>query len=115
MAVTSNRVIGIALTGDVNAPNLAYPAAENIVSPGSIQVTDLVLGANTITVPSDAVGVTILPPSGNTIGVTLKGISGDTGVPLHPTDPTSIGLSAGATTFVVTVVDNIATVRFIWT
>ncbi len=115
MAVTSNRVIGIVLAGDVNAPNMAYPAAENVLSPGAIQVTELTAGANTIAVPSDSVAVTILPPAGNTIGITLKGISADTGVILHPTDPTSLGLSSGVSSFVLTAFGGSATVRFIWT
>jgi hypothetical protein len=59
-------------------------------------------GANTITVPTGATAVVIQPPSGNTILVTFKGVTGDTGVPLHKTQPTVIALDSTATSFVLT-------------
>ncbi len=114
MSVTSNRVVGIQFTGDVDAPNLAYSAAANISSPGEIDSVLLALGANTISVPAGAVAVTIIPPAGNTATVILKGVVGDSGVYLHLTDPTSLGIyRAGSSTFVLTVSANI-TVRLIW-
>jgi len=102
MSVTSKRVVSISFTGDVNAPNLDYPAADNASSPGIITETVLALGANTITVPTGFKGFTIIPPSGNTTLITLKGVTGDTGVPLHLTDPTSIGLDSTESTFIWT-------------
>lgn len=114
MAVTAYRVIGITFSGDVDAPNLAYAAGINESSPGSIAVTDLVSGANTITVPSDATAVTILPPAANTIGVTLKGITGDTGIVLHLTDPSSLAIASSVTSFVLTAADALPGVRLVW-
>lgn len=57
-----------------------------------VQVTNTVLanGANTIAVPTWAVGVLIEPAANNTIALTLKGVTGDTGTPLSPTAPTLI-------------------------
>lgn len=115
MSVTSNRVIGISFSGDIDAPNLAYKAAENTSAPGRIDRTDLSSGANTITVPTGFKAVTIIPPAGNTTLITLKGVTGDTGVPLHLTDPSSIGLDSTESTFVLTAAGSITGVRLIWT
>lgn len=115
MAVNATRVIGIGLTGDVNAPNLAYSAAANAASPGMVQNIALTTGANTITVPTGAKAVTIIPPAANTVTMQLKGITGDTGVRLHLTDPSSIAIDIAVTaTFVITV-SGALTLRFIWT
>jgi hypothetical protein len=59
----------------------------------NLQVLTLTLasGANTITVPvwsPVAVGVIIIPSVTNAVGLTLKGVTGDTGNPLDPTGPT---------------------------
>ncbi len=115
MSVNGKRSISLGFTGDVNAPALIYAAADNASSPGEIETIDLAMGANTITPPTGFSAVTILPPTGNTDLITLKGITGDTGVPLHLTDPTSIGLDSTLTTFVLTAAAAITGVRLIWT
>lgn len=48
----------------------------------------LASGYNSIAVPSWAIGVQIIPPSTNTEGLTLKGATGDTGVPINVATPT---------------------------
>ena len=113
MAVSSTRAITHGYTGDVTLHEVASAAA-NASSPGTTEAKALANGANTITKPTGAVGVTLTPPSGNTVTLTLKGVSGDTGVGLHLTDPTSIGLAAGVTTFVITT-NSTVTVRLTWT
>ena len=115
MSVTSNRVIGIELTGGVNAPNLSYSAAENASSPGQITSNALATGINSISVPVGAVGMTIVPPAGNIVSIILKGVAGDTGIYLHPTDPTSIGIVRASSPTVVLTVSGNVTVRIIWT
>ena len=62
----------------------------------NLAVTDITLasGANTIAVPSFAVGMVILPNVGNAIAMTLKGITGDTGTPLAPALPSLISFPA---------------------
>jgi hypothetical protein len=111
MAVTSQRSISINFTGDVSAAN-TLAAANNVSSPAGIESKTLASGANTITPPTGTTAVTIIPPAANTVGLTLKGVTGDTGVALHLTDPTSIGL-AGVTAFCLTAVSGV-TVRLIW-
>jgi|SRR5688572_8488784 len=113
MAVAGNRSIAISFTGDVNAPSLIHSAAENAASPGEIESVVLASGNNTITPPVGFKAVTILPPAGNTNLITLKGVNGDTGVPLHKTDPTSIGLDSTVVTFVLNAAAE-TTVRLIW-
>lgn len=115
MAVAANRSISVAYTGDV-VYSQNFAAAENADSPGVSEVKTLASGANTITPPAGAtpVAVTIIPPSGNTSTITLKGVTGDTGVVLHTTDPTTIALNSPTDTFVLTASAEIENVRLIW-
>lgn len=118
MAVRATRNQNIVYSGDVSA-NLDFPAATNTVSPGSVTIQDLVAGANTITVPVatgvTVTSVTIVPPAGNAETIILKGIEADTGIGIHPTDPTTIALASDTATFVLDAGDAISGVRFAWT
>jgi hypothetical protein len=116
MATAAARIISHTFSGDVSA-TLPFSAASNAASPGQIDLVTLASGANTITPPaggSTPKAVTIIPPSGNTNTITLKGVTGDTGVVLHITDPTSIGLNSPTATFVLTASASIAGVRLVW-
>jgi len=116
MATTSNRQIIITDSGDVGYSQ-TINAAANPLSPAKNDYVDLALGANTITPPTAGgttpTAVTIIPPSGNAQTITLKGVTGDTGVPLHKTDPSTIALG-GVATFVLTAGVGITGVRLIW-
>ena len=80
----------------------------------SLQVDSLTFGSATFistTGPAGAYGCLIEPPAGNLVGLTLKGVTGDTGIPIAanlitfqtPSSANVIGLtSAGAITGVVT-------------
>ena len=84
----------------------------------SLQVNSLTFGSGTFistSSPAGAYGVLIEPPSNNLIQLTLKGITGDTGIPIAANLPTlltffapasanAVGLtsSAAVTTGVVT-------------
>jgi hypothetical protein len=117
MSVSSNRNIDITFEGDIDS-STTYAADENVVSPGQHQVVTLALGANTITVPTGGTtpkAVTIVKPTGNTTSITFKGVTGDTGVRLHDTDPDSISLNSAVTTFVLTAGASLPGVRLIWT
>lgn len=111
MAVQSNRSITIEFTGDVEYSQ-TFNADPSSQGSGQIQNIPLTTGANTITVPSGAVAVTIEPPAGNVVALTLKGVSGDTGIALNLTSPSSIGLN-GVSTFVINAASSV-TVRFIY-
>lgn len=63
-------------------------------------------GFQAFTVPTGATAVLIIPVAGNAQTLTLKGVTGDTGIALHITNPTvvalgstpSIGLTTGGST-----------------
>ncbi len=115
MAISATRTTNITFTGDVSATQI-IAAAVNAASPGQINLLTLAGGANTILVPSIApVSVTIIPPAGNVQTLILKGVTGDTGIPIHPTDPTTLALAAGTTSFVITAGGTVTSMRFIWT
>lgn len=117
MSVTATRKVTVAYQGDVKGTQ-EYEAASNTSSPGQVQIVDLSSGANTITVPTGGATVptacTIIPPSGNTTSITLKGVTGDTGVRLHNTDPTSIAVYSSVTSFCLTAGAALTGVRLVW-
>jgi hypothetical protein len=117
MAVTATRVTTITYSSDIVGVE-TLSAASNSASPGVMELKTLASGFNTITVPtggSTVVAVTIVPPAANIVTLTLKGITGDTGVPLHLTDPTTIGLAVGTTTFGLTTSNTLTGIRFYYT
>jgi hypothetical protein len=85
----------------------------NPTSVGFTQDLTTVNGNNTINVPGGAIGFILIPPAGNTTAIVLKGVSGDTGVTLHPTDPSKISLAASQATFVLNVA-GIITLEIEW-
>ena len=117
MAVTATRVLTITMTGDVTGTEV-IPAASNPVSPGSVTIQSLASGFNTITVPLSTgivvTAVTIVPPTGNSTSITLKGVTGDTGLRIHNTDPTTIAIDPSTLTIGLTAVSIIQGVRFFW-
>lgn len=112
MAVTSNRKVVIQFTGDV-LYSQEFSAAVSSLGSGQNQLVDLASGANTITVPSNAVAVTIIPPSDNEETITLKGVTGDTGISLSKTDPCSLSLLS-VSSFVLTAGGVITGLRLIY-
>ena len=117
MSTASTRTITVGFSGDVAAVE-PFSAAVNSSSPGGLSApVTLANGANTITVPTGGTtptAVTIIPPAGNVNLITLKGVSGDTGVKLHLTDPTSIALDSSVATFVLNAAAQIVGVRLVW-
>ena len=116
MAVTAARSTTITYASDVVATHIIN-AASSAASPGSVEIKTLASGANTITPPtggSTPVSVTCVPPAGNTQTITLKGVTGDTGFLMHLTDPFTLTLATGTTTFVLTAGGTITGMRFYW-
>ena len=116
MAITASYTLNLALSGD-QVLNLAFVSAANAGSPFQEQLITTINGANTLTAPlggSTPVGLIIIPPAANAITMILKGVTGDTGVPLHLTNPFITSL---ATTFVSCVITTNAIMtglRIIW-
>ena len=88
---------------DINLPYISNPN-----SPQCHDVIDLSIGDNVVFLTSDAGLLTILPPVGGTGVITLKGVSGDTGIsvlatgapillPLPNPPPASIIINSAST------------------
>lgn len=119
MAITATRSTTVTFTeGTTQTFAQTFAAAANAASPGDSDIVTLAAGFNLITPPTGGAtpkGVTIIPPAGNVATLTLKGVTGDTGVLLHPTDPTSLALGSPTATFGLTASAEIAGVRLVWT
>jgi|SRR5467141_4081196 len=116
MSVTATRSTIITYTGDVVGTETVN-AASNTASPGAVEIKTLASGFNTITVPTGGttvVACTILPPAGNATSIIIKGITGDTGLRIHNTDPTTIAIDPATTTIGITCAAQIIGVRFYW-
>lgn len=116
MATTATRYQSITFTEDITGTEKTV-ATSNTASPGSITIHTLSAGANTITVPTAGTVptcATIVPPSGNTQSITIKGVTGDTGVRLHNTGFTALSLDSSVTTFCLTAGGTITGLRIIW-
>jgi hypothetical protein len=111
MSVTSSRSVVVSNHGDV-LYSQEFAAADSSAGSGQNQLVSLISGNNTITIPTGAVAVTITPLPLNTVQLIAKGVTGDTGVKLHLTDPSSIGLGVGAT--LVINAASTATIRLIF-
>lgn len=115
--VTSNRTTTIVYSGGVIGSEI-IAAAQNSNSPGNIQIINLISGFNSIAVPTGGTtptAVTIIPPVSNSTQITLKGITGDTGIILHPTDHTVIALNSAQATIGLTAAAAITGLTLMWT
>lgn len=112
MSVTSSRSIVIEHTGDVEFSQ-EFPAVTSTTGSGQNQLVNLSSGNNTITPPSGAVAVTIIPPAGNVATIALKSTTADVGFGLKPTDPSSIAL-ASTTAFYINAGSVITGLRLIY-
>jgi hypothetical protein len=107
MAMSNTTTVSYSISGNnfggagpVYSASVVNAAAQ---PPGSV---NLASGFNSVTVPATALGVVIVPPSGNASSITLKGVTGDTGIPINPNAPTmlswtaaqvgTVGITAGA-------------------
>lgn len=116
MAATSTRSVIITYTGDTTGVE-TLSAASNTSSPGSVEIKTLASGANTITLPtggSTVVACTIVPPTANSTAITLKSVTGDTGIRIHNTDPTTVTFHTTETSFCLTAGAQITGVRLYW-
>ena len=75
-----------------------------VVNPvNQIQAISLASGLNTITIPTGTTFILVVLPTGNATSVTLKGVTGDTGIPIIPAGGAVLFTPAPAdTTFVLT-------------
>lgn len=117
MAITAVTTFSTVYSGGEAASGAGVTASTtntNAVATGSAFYS-LTSGFNSVTVPTgfSVQGYTIFPPSGNTTSIILKGITGDTGVRLHNTVPTQMGIDSSVTAIGLTVGAGV-TVRIAW-
>jgi len=114
MAVSTTYSVAVQSTGDITYTQ-TFTSAANASGSGDIDLQTLASGANTITPPnSSSKGCLFIPPSGNVVVLTLKGVTGDTGILIHLTNPTLITVASGSTTFVINAASSVTGCRFIW-
>lgn len=105
MSISSQVTITVAISG------LTGGGSQNV---GPVQKTitstildrregvDLSSGFNSIDAPVGAKGVIFIPPTDNAETLTLKGVTGDTGIPLDPASPAFIPLDGTGANFGIT-------------
>lgn len=116
MATTATRTTILEFTGDITLSPQQFSDVNNN-SVGGSDVQNLSSGNNTITVPTGgtvACSVTIIPPPGNAVQITLKGIAGDTGIALHLTQTLTLSLASSVTSFVLNAASAVTGLRLIW-
>lgn len=90
-SITLSGTISTVPPGSAEISVTLTPSPSNL-----IEILNLILasGANTIAVPTWANYCLIEPSPGNTEGLTLKGVTGDTGVAISPVNPTLLSFPA---------------------
>jgi len=113
MAASGSMTLAANVTGGSDGARAFGPLVTTTAA-AVIQTTTvtLVIGANTLTVPTGATAVVLLPPnapSSTSVGsatfsgtLTLKGVTGDTGVAISAKWPTTLGFDTAPASFVVT-------------
>jgi len=102
-ASASVSITGSVAGGPSGTKTLATIVTSNPTSTDAVSVTSFSTGFTSVTIPTNAIGVVIVPPAGNAQTLTLKGITGDTGITIHPVNPTLVNFATGTTTFGITV------------
>jgi hypothetical protein len=88
-----------------------------IINPASVDAITLLStasGDNTIAIPTGAVGCVIVPPTTNTVALKLKNVGGDSGLPIHPSQPTLLSLPAASTSFVLNAAGSAIAIELTW-
>lgn len=101
MAASGTVTIQGSVTGLPTGSKIFQASVTSAAAVDHTLTQDLSAGANTITIPSGATCVMITPPSGNTQALTLKGVSGDTGIAISKTKPTLLSFDTPPANFVI--------------
>ena len=103
MAKTATTTLTVNVQGD----GLNYTDADTLSNTAAVAPTSVACSAgnNTVNVPtslqSGTVRVKIKPPAGNATALTLKGVNGDTGISLTPSEPSFLSMPSGTSSFVI--------------
>jgi hypothetical protein len=110
--VTSTQTVTLSGDGWGGSP-LFNESIQNISGnpPSSWQLST---GFNQFPVPATALGVVIVPPTGNAVSLTLKGANPDTGTPIAPASSHRITWTAGQVSLLGMAVGSNVTLYLIW-
>lgn len=115
MAKTVTVTTTVTLSGDGFGGSPFFNESLQNVSGNPPGSAILSTGFQSIAIPATAVGVAIVPPIGNTVTMTLKGVSGDTGLPIATGVSTRYMFPLGQSTFGITLgAGGPITVELIW-
>lgn len=103
MSKTSTLTIHVVVSGDGVTNTYAPPGTpitNSAAYDGGPHGVAVILGNNTLTPPTGATGIVIVP--GALGAITAKGIGGDTGIQLAAVRPSFFALASGQGAFVLT-------------
>lgn len=112
MATGILRILGL-VTGLTEGEEPIGPYENQTTTAVGQRLSPLTLspGNNTILLPSSATMFILVPPPNNTATLTLKGVTGDTGLRLHKTMINVVTLDPGVAAGLVVALGGIATVN----
>lgn len=84
MANASTVTVTASGTGAQGQAGIPTQTFSNPASPLELLAVTLASGVNSIVVPAGCTFVTVQLPAANAAATTLKGVTGDTGIPLNP-------------------------------
>lgn len=116
MAGTATLTVQGTLTGGVTgSENFATGSIVNTSAVEYVQPVALANGFNSITVPTGAKGMYIIMAAGNTSVTTIKGVTGDTGLPIAPAGIFVMSFaSSPPATIGITITTGTTTCNIIW-
>lgn len=117
MSTTAVVVNYVKYSGDLNQ-EFVFDSGELLDSPAMTALVELAVGNNTVTLPDvtdfTVRGLVIVPPDGNVVEPTLKGVNGDTGIALSAERASVIQFGETLPASIVLNVAAEAVFRLIW-
>lgn len=116
MATTNKTQLTVTSSGDGSTSEWK-PAAmtNNVGAAGGPVKIDLAQGDNTISVPTGAMGMAIVPPASNGTVMKLKGGAGETGFALRTGEMTHVSLPTGTANVLIGCPSGTVRVNVHWT
>lgn len=115
MAKTATTSLSYSLSGDnFGGSGPLYSLSVSNLSgtpPGSFTLAN---GFNSIPIPAAALGVVIVPPPGSAVTKTIKGVTGDTGMPIDPANPTLLRFTAAQNANLGLTANGAETITLLW-
>jgi len=114
MSKTAQVATTISASGDGLTLSFTSPVQTNASSPAEHQPVTLSTGDNTITVPTGALGVLIVPVATSTVAKKIKTVGGDSGSPINAAYATFWALVASTATITINAAAPGETISLYW-